>query len=407
MLPRFMLSVSDIQQARARIGDAVKVTPCPHSPVISEARGAYVSLKLENLQHTGAFKSRGALNRLLTLTGAQRHAGVVAASAGNHAQGVAHHATRLGIASTIVMPVGTPLVKVSATTGFGGKVVLEGENYDAAYEHARSLAETSGAFLVHPYDDDAVMAGQGTIGLEILEQNPDVEVIIVPVGGGGLIAGVACAVKALKPKVRVVGVEVDVAPSMQVSVAQGTLVTLPAARTLADGIAVRRCGQRCFDLCRDLVDDWATVGDADIARGILYLLEREKTLAEGAGAAAVAALLARRVSDIEGKNITALVTGGNIDVNLLARIIERGLVETGRLMRFEIRVRDTPGVLAEMLHIVAEARANVVAVQHERVFSGGDVAEVAVELVVETRGHDSVTALESTLRSHGFSVRRL
>lgn len=402
-----MITLADIQTARTRLGDAIVETPSSTSRALSELCNARVRLKLENLQVTGSFKARGALNRLLTLAPDEKRRGVTCASAGNHAQGVAYHAQRLGIAATIVMPVSTPLIKVSRTQGYGAKVVLFGENYDEAYEEARRVAAAQALVYVHAYDDDAVIAGQGTIGLEIAEQVPDVDVVIVPVGGGGLIAGIGVALKALRPSVRIIGVETTALPSMKRALEVGRPVELPAARTIAEGIAVRQVGARNVDICRLVVDDIVTVEDEDIARAILLLLEREKTVAEGAGAAAVAALLARRI-DVRDLSVCVLVCGGNIDVNVLSRIIERGLVESGRLARLTVLVPDRPGALAEMLAEVARSRANVVEVHHERAFFGGPrgqrqvpLGQVLVDLVVETRGHEHVSELISGLKAHG------
>jgi threonine dehydratase len=398
-----MVAFADIEAARRRAGDGIRETPCRLSEWMSKRTGAEVYLKLENLQRTGSFKSRGALNRLLLLSDDEKKRGVIAASAGNHAQGVAYHATNLGIPSTIVMPVGTPLVKTTRTAEYGATVVLAGDNYDAALEHALALAGESGAVYIPGFDDDAIIAGQGTCGLELIEQNPYLEVVIVPVGGGGLISGIALALKKAKPTVRLIGVESSAMPSMQAAIEAGAPVRVPAKQTIAEGIAVGTVGTRCLEVCRRLVDEWVNVDDDDVARAILGLLEREKTVAEGAGAAAVGALLSGRISDIQGKNVVALVCGGNIDVNMLSRIIERGLAETGRIARLEVLIGDRPGALAAMLARVAETRANVVELRHERAFFAGTVADVQVELKVETRGHEHVQALLQNLKDAGFT----
>jgi threonine dehydratase len=400
-----VITLAHIEDAAARIAGAVVRTPLSRSSSLSTLTGGDIWLKLENLQLTGSFKARGALNKLLSLTEAERARGIVAASAGNHAQGVAVHAARLGIRTVIVMPVGTPLIKVSRTQAHGAEVVLHGENYDDAYARACELAEKHGYVYVHAYDDDLVMAGQGTIGLEIFEDLPDVDDVIVPVGGGGLIAGIGLAIKARRPKVRVTGVEASVLPSMKRALAEGRPVQLPAARTLAEGIAVRMVGARNLEICRGVVDDIVTVEDDEIARAILVLLEGEKTVAEGAGAAAVAAVLAGRVP-VRGRRVAVLVCGGNIDVNVLSRIIERGLVESGRLARLSVLVPDRPGALADALAEVAKTRANVVEVHHERAFSSGTLGQVRVDLVVETRGADHVRELIDALRGRGFEPRK-
>jgi threonine dehydratase len=399
-----MVTLADIHEARRRLGDSVKRTPCERSSGLSELVGADVALKLENLQVTGSFKARGAGNRLLSMSVEDKARGVVCASAGNHAQGVAFHAHRLGVKATIVMPVGTPLIKVARTQALGAEVKLVGENYDESYEEARRLESELGYVYVHAYDDDDVIAGQGTMGLEIAEQMPDVDVVLIPVGGGGLIAGAAIALKAMSKRVKIIGVEASVLPSMKEALKQGAPVRLPAARTLAEGIAVRQVGARCVPLVRDFVDDIVTVEDEEIARAILLLLERDKTVAEGAGAAGVAALVGGKVAGIAGKKVCAVICGGNIDVNVLSRIIERGLVESGRLTRLEVLVPDRPGALAEMLAEVARQRANVVEVHHERAFARGSLGQVVVQVVVETRGAEHANELIAGLAKLGHEA---
>ena len=402
-----MVSFTDIQAARGRLGTSVRTTPCDVAEALSVLTGAQVTLKLENLQVTGSFKARGAGNKLALLSAAERTRGVVCASAGNHAQGVAFHAQRLGIKATIVMPVGTPLIKVARTQAFGAEVVLAGENYDDAYDEARRLEVQQGAVYVHAYDDDAIIAGQGTIGLEIAEQVPDVDVLVVPVGGGGLISGAAIALKTVRPKVRVIGVQVASLPSMKAALEAGHPVKLPPTRTLAEGIALRRAGDRCLPIVQQFVDDIVLVEDDEIARAILHLLEQQKTVAEGAGAAGVAALLAGKVGELRERRVVALVCGGNIDVSVLSRIIERGLVESGRLGRLEVTIPDRPGGLAEMLGEVARQRGNIVEVQHERAFSRGNLGTVVVQMVVETRGHEHVQDIVGALDKKGYGSARI
>ena len=401
-----VITLADIIAARERIRATVVRTPLARSPGLSKVSSGEVRLKLENLQLTGSFKARGALNRLLALTAEERARGVIAASAGNHAQGVAYHATKLGLVSTIVMPVNTPLIKVTRTQGYGANVVLFGENYDEAYAHAVELMDKSGAVYIHAYDDDAIMAGQGTIGLEILEDLSDVDAVVVPIGGGGLIAGIGVAIKAQRPQTRIIGVEAAVLPSMKAAIDAGQPVKLEAARTIAEGIAVRRVGQKPLDACKTVVDEYVTVDDDEIARAIVYLLESDKTVAEGAGAAAVAAVLAGKL-DVKDKRVALLVCGGNIDVNVLSRIIERGLVESGRLARLSVFVPDRPGALADALAEVARTRANVVEVHHERAFITGRLGQVRVDLVVEARGADHVRDLVEALRARGFDTTHL
>src|ERR1035441_5083026 len=308
-----MITLSDIHAALGRIRESIYLSPCTRSETFSKLTGNTVCLKLDNLQRTGAFKERGALNKLLTLTAKERARGVAAASAGNHAQGLAYHAGLHGIRALICMPLTTPLTKVSATKSYGADVILHGANYDEAYEEAVRRAQKDHLTFVHAFDDDAVIAGQGTIGLELLQQHPDLEAVIVPIGGGGLIGGIACALKESNSKIQVFGVQPSRLPSMKVAVAEGRPVTLVGASTIADGIAVRRAGERTLPLVQKYVDDIVTVEEEEIANAILLLLEREKTLAEGAGAAALAALVNRKLT-LVGKKVAVLVCGGNIDV---------------------------------------------------------------------------------------------
>src|ERR1700757_5011606 len=331
------VTLAAIRKARTRLDGAIYFSPCPFSPTISEISGEAVYLKLENLQRTGSFKERGALNKILTLSTHEKKRGVIAASAGNHAQGVAFHAKNNGIAAKIVMPVMTPLVKVNATQGYGATVVLHGNGYDEAYDEARRLAVEEHLTFVHPFDDPAVIAGQGTIGLEILEQVPDLEAVVVPIGGGGLISGIACAVKETRPKVRVVGVQAARMPSMLAARKHTQPTTITINPTIADGIAVRRAGDVTFPLVENYVDELVSVEEEEIASGILTLLETEKTLAEGAGAAAVAALLQQKTKQKKGKGV-ARGGGANIYVSLPPPIIDRGLVKDARLLRLQIHL---------------------------------------------------------------------
>src|SRR3982074_2525904 len=354
-----MVTLSDIQTALERIRESIQISPCTRSETFSELAGNSVYLKLENRQRTGAYKERGALNKLLTLSSEERERGVIAASAGNHAQAVAYHAARLGIRSQIGRRLATPLIKVAATRGYGADVVLHGANYDEAFEESLRRSQAEHLTFVHAFDDDSVIAGQGTIGLELLDQRPDLEAVIVPIGGGGLIGGIACALKESNRKIQVFGVQPSRLPSMKVAVAEGKPVTLTASSTIADGIAVRRAGDRTLPLVQKYVDDIVTVEEEEIANAILLLLEREKTLAEGAGAAAVAALVNRKLP-LTGKKVAVLVCGGNIDVTLLSRIIERGLVKDGRLVRLRVHLPDYPGALYRLTGILADHRANIV-----------------------------------------------
>ena len=401
-----MIGLADIKAARERIGNAIRVSPCTHSEAFSALTNNSIFLKLDNQQRTGAFKERGALNRLLTLSADERARGVIAASAGNHAQGVAYHAGRHGIRARIVMPLPTPLTKVSSTRAYGAEVLLHGANYDEAYEKAVDLSRADGLTLIHAFNDDAVIAGQGTLGLEILEQHPDVEAVVVPIGGGGLIGGIACAVKETNPGIIVYGVQPAKIPSMQAAVREGKPVTLAAAATIADGIAVRRAGERTLPMVQKYVDDIVTVEEEEIANAILLLLEREKTLAEGAGAAAIAAMLNRKLP-LAGKHVAVLVCGGNIDVTLLSRIIERGLVKDGRLVRLRVHLPDYPGALHRLTGILAEHRANIVETSYDRAYHNVNLGDTAIDITMETRGPDHIAELIAALLAAGYAHERI
>jgi threonine dehydratase len=400
------VTLFEIQAAMERIRDSIYLSPCARSEYFSEYTQNSIYLKLDNLQRTGAFKERGALNKLLTLTPDERARGVIAASAGNHAQGLAYHAGRHGIRAQICMPLTTPLIKVSATKGYGAEVVLHGANYDEACEEAVRRSEQFGMTFVHPFDDEVVIAGQGTMGLEILQQVPDIEAVVAPIGGGGLIAGVACAVKETNPRVRVIGVQPARLPSMKVAIAEGQPVTLSPAATIADGIAVRRAGEKTLPLVQKYVDDIVTVDEEEIANAILLLLEREKTLAEGAGAAAIAALINHKTS-LSGKKVAVLVCGGNIDVSLLSRIMERGLVKDGRLVRLRVHLPDYPGALHRLTGILAQHRANIVETSYDRAYYGVNLGDTAIDVTMETRGADHIAELLSALSASGYVHERI
>ena len=401
------VSLAEIRAARERIRDSIFLSPCTHSQMLSGLTGQDIFLKLENLQMTGSFKERGALNRILTLTPEEARRGVVAASAGNHAQGVAYHATQRGIRSVIVMPLTTPLVKVQATRGFGAEVVLHGANYDEACAEATRLCEAEGMTFIHPFDDPLVMAGQGTIGLELMDQIPGLEAVVVPIGGGGLIGGIACAVKEAQPNIRVIGVQTSRLPSMKAALAAHHPVAIEPGTTIADGIAVRRAGDYTFPVVAKYVDEIVTVDEDEIASSILTLLEREKTLAEGAGATALAALLQHRTSLPKGARTAVLVCGGNIDVTLLSRIIERGLVQDGRLIRLRIHLLDKPGALAELTQIIAAHRANIVDTLHNRAYYGVNLGDTVIDITMETRGREQVNELLAALSAAGYRHSRV
>jgi threonine dehydratase len=399
-----VITFADIEHARKRLADSVFVSPCTYSEMLSRAAGAKAWLKLENLQMTGSFKERGACNRLTAMAAEERARGVVCASAGNHAQGVAYHAARLGIDATIVMPEWTPLIKVQSTREFlgnSGRIVLCGSNYDEACEEAVRIQAVDNRTLVPAFDDDLIIAGQGTIGLELLEQNPYLEAVVVAIGGGGLAGGVALAIKETNPKIRVYGVESAAVPSMKRALEANAPVTVPAARTIAEGIAVRRTSERTLELVRKYVDAIALVDEEEIARAILMLLEREKTLAEGAGAAPLAALVHDRF-DLRGKRVALIVGGGNIDVTVLSRIIERGLVKSGRTVRLVVTISDVSGSLARLTSVIAKTRASIVQIHHDRAFAKSELGETAVELVLETRGFDHIAEVKAALASEGY-----
>ena len=401
-----MVTLKDVQAARERIRDALYLSPCARTETLSRVTRTEAFLKLDNLQMTGAYKERGALNRLLTLGAPERARGLIAASAGNHAQAVAYHAGRLGVLATIVMPETTPIMKVANTRGHGARVVLFGSSFDEAYSEARRMEREEGLTFIHPFDDEVVIAGQGTLGLEVVEQVPGLDAVLVPVGGGGLVSGVAVAVKGLCPGVKVIGVEAEVLPCMQAAIEAGELVTLDAASTLADGIAVKRAGEITFEHVQALVDDVVTVSEEEIASSILYLLEKEKTVVEGAGAVGVAALMHHKLPGLEGKRVCSVISGGNIDVNVVARVIERGLVKDGRLVRINIRLLDKPGQLTIVSGIISGLRANVIEVHHSRAFSER-FGDTTLLLTLETRGPEHVEEILGALRERGYRVERV
>jgi len=400
-----MVTLQDIEAAQQRIGDAVHRTPCPRSEHFKDLTDcAALYFKLENLQRTGAFKERGALNTLLSLTPEERARGVIAASAGNHAQGLAYHAGRRGVSTTIVMPERTPIIKVTRTRSYGAEVVLHGTNFDEANAEAVRLQQRDNRVFVHPFNDPRVIAGQGTIGLELLEQCPQMDLVLVPIGGGGLISGVACAIKEINPRIKIIGVQASAIASMKASVDAGVLTEVPAGTTIADGIAVKRPGDYTFGMIRRYVDDILTVDEEEIANAILLLLEREKTVSEGAGAVGLAALINAKLPSARGRKVVALLSGGNIDVNLVSRIIERGLVKGGRLVRLVVRMPDRPGMLARLTAEIAQQSANVVEIYHNRAFSKAGLGEVAVEVTLETRGRNHIEELMASLAQNGWQV---
>lgn len=396
-----MLTLQDIRDAATRLQGQVLDTPCVESKTLSQIVGAQVFLKFENLQFTASFKERGACNRLTLLSEDERARGVVAMSAGNHAQGVAYHAQRLGLRAVIVMPRFTPAVKVERTRGFGAEVVLHGDTLEEARAHAYALADAQGLTFVHPYDDEGVAAGQGTLGLEMLQAVPDLDTLVIAVGGGGLISGVATAAKAIKPGIEIVGVQTARFPAM-VNAVKGTHHP-QGTSTIAEGIAVGTPGKITQEIVKRLVDDLVLVDEGDIEQAVLMLLEIEKTLVEGAGAAGLAALV-RYPERFRGKRVGLVLCGGNIDPLLLAAIIERGMVRSGRLARIKVSARDVPGVLARITATVADAGANIGEVHHQRAFTMLAAQNVEIELVLQTRSKAHVDEVLERLRTSGMEA---
>ena len=392
-----MLTLADIEAARARIRGGIYESPCVESIPLSQLTGAHIYCKLDYLQRTGSFKERGARNALLLLTDAQRQRGVIAASAGNHALGVAYHSALLGIPVTVVMPKFAPLIKVSNCRQLGATVVLHGSDLSEARVEAEAIAARERLTFIHPFDNEHVIAGQGTIALEILEQAPDVQAIVAPVGGGGLLAGIGTVVEARKPDVRVIGVEPAHAACLTAALAAGHPVPVTLSSTLADGLAVAQAGAFAFDVLRRVVDQVVTVDEATIALAVLRLIELEKSVVEGAGAAPLAAFLAGKLDTLRGRNVVLVLCGGNIDLTILDRVIEIGLVADGRLSRFTVSISDRPGGLARLAEVIASTGASIKEIVHDRAFSGPDLSEVRVVCVVETTGHDHVAALHRAL----------
>jgi threonine dehydratase len=397
-----MLEYNDIVLAAQRLQGHLLRTPCVASQTLSDITGAQVFLKFENLQFTASFKERGACNRLAQLTQKQAACGVIAMSAGNHAQGVAYHAQRLGLRAVIVMPRLTPGVKVARTQGFGAEVILHGDSLDEARSHALALTQAQGLTFVHPYDDAAIIAGQGTVALEMLADVPDLDCLVVAVGGGGLIAGMATVAKALQPNLEVLGVQATRFPAM-VNAIKGTQHP-QGLSTIADGIAVGTPGTLTLEIIRQRVDDLLLVDEGDLEHALVMLLEVEKTLVEGAGAAGLAALL-KYPERFRGKRVGLVLCGGNIDPLLLAAIIERGMVRAGRLARIRVNARDVPGSLARVATLLAENGANIDEVHHQRAFTTLSVQSAEMDMVVQTRSHAHVAELVAVLRQAGFDAR--
>ncbi len=396
-----MLTLDKIYHARYVLRDVIRDTDVIYAPHLNEEAEVY--LKTENLQITGSFKVRGAYYKISQLSDEEKSRGVIACSAGNHAQGVALAAQKAGIKAVICLPDGAPISKVEATKSYGAEVVLVEGVYDDAYERALKLRDEKGYTFIHPFDDEAVIEGQGTIGLELMEQIPDMDAVIVPVGGGGLISGVAFAIKALNPNVKVYGVQAAGAPSMVNSLKSKEIVHLPTVSTIADGIAVKTPGENTFALTSKYVDDVVTVTDDEIAAAILALMEQQKLVAEGAGAISVAAAMFNKVP-VKGKKVVCLISGGNVDVSILSRVIDRGLLMSGRRCQLTIELVDKPGQLEKVAGYIAREGGNVVSVHYEHANEGSDINGCYLRLELETRNFEHIRAIRSALKNHGFKL---
>ncbi len=401
-----MLDLKDIQTAVKRLANIVHHTPMSHAPILSDMTGCEIYIKKENLQRTGSFKLRGAFNKIASLVEAGSKNGVVAASAGNHAQGVAFAARHFGIDGTIVMPESTPLTKVMGVREFGAEVILRGTNYDESYAYAVEYAKEKGRDFVHPFADEEVMAGQGTIALEMLEQNPDLDAIVVPVGGGGLISGIATAAKAIKPDIKIVGISAEGAPAMKLSYDAGRAIDTTSVRTIADGIAVRDTSPMTLEYIERLVDIFDTVCEDEIANAILFLLERQKLLVEGAGSVGVAAAMHRHLMDLpKGSKVGIVLSGGNIDVTMLSLIIEKGLVKSYRKMKLVVTLIDKPGALMHFTEVMREVQANIVQIGYDRTSTDLEFGDAHVSVALETKGKEHQEAIRHKLTEHGFPFR--
>lgn len=391
------MQISDIYDAKEVLKDVISKTPIVHATKIHEN----LWIKAENLQGTGAFKLRGAYNKLSSLTPEEREKGVIAASAGNHAQGVAYSCMKMGIKGTIVMPKTAPLSKIEATRSYGVTVELQGDTFNDAYEYAKNLQEITGAVFIEPFDDPYVIAGQGTIGLEILEKMNDVDTVIVPIGGGGLISGIAASIKSLRPNCRVIGVQSEHAPSMKESLEQNKMIKLENVSTIADGIAVKTPGNLTFELCKQYVDEVVTVSEEEIAAAILTLLEKMKMVAEGAGATSVAAAMFNKI-DLENHKCVAVLSGGNIDVNLLSKIIDLGLMKTGRKAVINMNVIDKPGNLSRVIELISQTGANIISVNHNRIQNAILFNQCRVGIIIETNNQAHIDEVMRILKENGY-----
>ncbi|MBA2431710.1 MAG: threonine ammonia-lyase [Chthoniobacterales bacterium] len=394
----------DIEAARERIKGAVYYSPCQASIPLSELTGMEIFCKLDNLQRTGSFKERGARNALAQLPPDQQQRGVIAASAGNHAQALAYQGKLLGVPATVVMPMFAPLIKVSNCQKLGATVIMHGKDFGEAKAHAHQIGEERGLAYIDGYDDPAIIAGQGTMGIEIVEQVPDLDAVVVPVGGGGLLAGVALAVKSLRPQAKVIAVEADHVASFSAALREGKPTRITTQPTLADGLAIPQVGLNAFEIAKDLVDRCVVVSEEQIAVSILRIVELEKGVVEGSAATPLAACLSGQLPELAGKKVVLLLCGGNIDPNVLSRVIERGLVADGRLCRFTAVISDRPGGLADLTSQIASTGASIKQVVHDRAFAGSDISAVHVLCTVETRNHQHLAEVRERLSSHGVKT---
>lgn len=398
-----MITLVDVKSAQQRLKGVTKHTPFSYAPNLSSIAGAEIYLKNENLQNTGAFKIRGAFNKISTLTDAEKANGVIAASAGNHAQGVAFSAAHFGIKAYIIMPEATPLLKVNGTKSLGAEVILYGNSYDEAYAYAQNYAQKHHITFIHPFTDDMVIAGQGTLALEMLEEVHDLDAIVVPIGGGGLISGVAVAAKSINPKIKVIGVTAAGAPAMRNSFLAGKMQDSLSVRTIADGIAVRDTAEETFKYITQFVDSIVEVDDEEIANAILFLIERQKLVVEGAGAVGIAALLHKKLAFKKEQKVGIVLSGGNIDVTMISIIIEKGLLKSFRKMQLTVRLIDKPGSLTKLSSIFEKVRANIVQIDYDRTSKSLDFGDAYVSVALETKGEEHQQQIRETLRENGFS----
>ncbi len=397
------ISLQDIVKTKEFLNKQIIRTPLTYSSLLSELVDCDVYLKLENLQLTGAYKVRGALNKISKLSDEEKANGIIASSAGNHAQGVALAAKKLGIEATIVMPETTPLSKIIGTKRFGANIVLHGKFYDEAFNHALKIQEEKNLTFIHPFNDPDIIAGQGTVGLEIHEDQSDLDIVVVPIGGGGLISGVAIALKSLNPNIKIVGVEAENMPAMKESIKKNKIVKIKKKKTIADGIAVTQVKDHTFNIVREYVDEIVTVSESEMAHSIMQLLEIEKVLVEASGAAAFAAIQYNKIKDLKGKKVGIVITGGNIDLNFLDKIIERGFIADGRLFNFSVIVPDAPGMISDVSRIISKNKANILDIFHDRFNPNSNLEKTKVRFTIETKGHEHIEEIIKQIEKKGFT----